>query len=143
MKNEPIIVRNRRDLDLLLRQHVVALVPRNGRQIRLEVPGLNGNEKANWERKISRIYHSCGCGEGALSVLVGTPLILGYFFLLSNRHSLFFYLFVFLTSLLLLAIGGKVLGITLAKIRLRHNISVLDSLIEHAREAEGTDPGTG
>lgn len=143
MKNGPIIVRNKRDLDSLLRQRAIVLLPRHRRQIKLQIDGLHESDTAYWERKINRIYYYCGCGEGALSLFLGTPLILGYFFLFSNYHGPFFYIFSFFLSIFILAIGGKILGIIFAKIRLRRNIAALNSLIEHTKKAAGSDTDTG
>ena len=98
----------------------------------LQLAGLGAVEAAKWEQRLNRETRACGCEAGALGMVVGIALLLG--FAVTHRDA-------FITSpkptaiaaallVVMSALAGKSLGLLAARRRLVHALRELQQLLE-------------
>lgn len=107
--------------------------------ILIDDPSLTSAQRAEWEARLSRLYNECGCHEGALGLLAALPVLLA---LLLWRQPGFGLLDPGGIALLVLlplvgAIGGKLLGLALGRLRLRRAVTELSGLIDARSRSTG------
>lgn len=126
---EPIIVKDKKDLNYLLNTHTITFLPKRHPRIILQFDNLAKEENEKWARKINLSYYSCGCSEGALFLFVGligylVSLFVVFWGAISYVHILGGLLFVFLFSGV-----GKYFGMLRGKIRFRYLVAELSTLV--------------
>lgn len=108
------------------------LITRNHQKIQgkieLNLDYLTPTEAISFEKKINDNYHACGCELGALITLlsVGTMLVYPQ---ISGVQMNWNYAWKCITVIFLLALTGKMIGLLLAKYRLRKTVNRLLSMI--------------
>lgn len=119
-------IRTRAELETLLERPPTSLIP-GGEAVSLELPGLTSDERAAWERKIASSYADCGCGLGAAFFLGGLAATAGVFAARSRASLLRTSGRVLLAAAAVmgLSLAGKVLGLWLARRRLRRDVREL------------------
>lgn len=119
----PLRIRTTADLERLkANARALRTLPRAG--LMVSIPGLNELQRRQLERSIRAYVRSCGCAEGAAAALIGAILVVGFIaFQMWTRGPQ--WSDVALVSLGLFAAVlagglGKMLGITIARLRFEH-----------------------
>jgi hypothetical protein len=111
-------------------------------QVLIRMPQMADPEARSWESRLESLRQQCGCSAGALA-LCGFV----FFFLVGSAHNNLlatghlelreFWVVgvVFLSGLILSALGGKFLGLSLARIRYRRTCF---DLLERWRQLEAS-----
>lgn len=117
-----IILKSREDILCLLKTNKITLLPSNAPIIKLELEKLTDNENTKWSDILNSSYHSCGCGEGTIFLIVAVVFCIFYGivvlkFKIAIIHALFGFAILFATSFI-----GKLFGMILGIIRFRMSI---------------------
>lgn len=129
----PYVVRSPADLRMLLRPQAI-LRPFNKPSVQVRIPELSPAESQAWQQRLDPLTQECGCNAGTLAV--GIFLVMAVMAVLfSNtpddvRFPLRTYLIgstCFLAGLILSALIGKLMGQTLAALRLRRACRELET----------------
>jgi hypothetical protein len=104
-------------------------------KIKLNLAYLTPTEAKSYEQKINDNYHACGCEVGALITLLSVGTMLGYP-QISGEPMNWNYAWKCIAIIFTLALIGKMIGLLLAKYRLRKTINrlVMMNGIPYARD---------
>ncbi len=109
--------------------------------ILIDDPSLTTAEREAWQSRLTTLYNACGCHEGALGLVAAIPLLLALWLWPQRGFGLLepggLALLVGLP--LFGAIGGKLLGLAVARVRLRRAVAELSALM---RTRSSSDAGT-
>ncbi len=125
-KNQVIVIHNRDDLEELPRKQYSLFARPKSINVSIELLGPDSKNRTSYEQRLSRYYSDCGCSWGAAAGLI---FIAGY---LITIVIAFFTGKLFRIGWNLIPVGlllfflwaalGKMIGLTLAKIRIRRTI---------------------
>lgn len=129
----PYVVRTPADLRMLLRPHAI-LRPFHKPSVVVRIPQLSTAESQAWQQRLDPLTQECGCNAGSLAVGIFLALAV-VAALFSNtpddvRFPLRTYLIgsaCFLAGLILSAFIGKLIGQTLAALRLHRACRELET----------------
>ncbi len=128
----PYVVRNPADLRMLCRPSAI-LRPFRKARLLVRIPQLSAAESLAWERRLDPLAQECGCNAGTIAVGVFLLLDVAAVFLCNIpgdvRLPIRTYLIwaaCFLAGLILSALMGKLIGQTLAALRLRRACQELE-----------------
>ena len=134
-------VRTEADLLQLMRSES-ALHPFRKPPIRLDIPTLNRAEAAAWQLRLEELRQHCGCTSGAVFLgaflLANLAYVLGSavrpgFSLPATTKDLWLTGIIFLAGLIISALFGKLLGLSVSAFRFRRTCRALQSRL-HAAE---------
>jgi hypothetical protein len=138
----PFVVRRKADLRLLLQSEGI-LHPFRRPPFLLRIPELPEPEAGAWEQRLEGLRQECGCTSGALAL--GAFVVLFLVYALHSSLSALDHLqprvlllggAFFVAGLILSALIGKFLGLSMAGIRFRRTCSELHQRLQ-ALEAGG------
>ncbi|MCH7738125.1 MAG: hypothetical protein IH872_12075 [Chloroflexi bacterium] len=115
VRREPTewVIRSYDDLEILLTQPTWRLHPANVRFF-IEIPGLQSEDRSQFERQLSRSYSDCGCSLGTAAGLVSLVAYLGAIFA-GTWHDMGWALWPIGILLVISSVGiGKVVGLAWA-----------------------------
>jgi hypothetical protein len=113
--SELIYIKSREDINYLLQNYRINLVPRHRPRIVLELENLSSEENKRWSEKINASYYSCGCSEGKWFLLLGLASCFYYFFKIENFNIHFSHIIYSVPFIFIIALLGKILGILWGK----------------------------
>ncbi len=119
------VITNKNELEMLL-QHSKKV------QFKFSFPAFTLAENEYWYKLISKHYKGCGCETGSVFIMIAFVLILGYllfnWFHFGKAISLMIIINAFI-FIIVSAVIGKLVGINIAKVRLRRKIKELCALV--------------
>ncbi|MFD6196362.1 hypothetical protein ACFWE3_06615 [Mycobacteriaceae bacterium NPDC060252] len=127
------VIRNEQDLHRLPR----ALVRPRAIRVQLEVSGVDPDVRQQLERRLSQLLSTCGCGEGAalgLLYLVFWPAVLLTDLLPTPSLAQWA---LISAGFFVTLIGGKLLGLGVARARLARQTRLLRRLLAQSRRLDG------
>ena len=111
-----------KEIVILNSESLLTLLPKKTRRlhIRIESQNLSYNDSLKYERKINKLYNSCGCDFGAISMLLALISVILYLFLQQGSFSntLWSEILIGLFTIVGGALTGKFLGVIVDRIRL-------------------------